>query len=522
MDKGVLVLKKLIWRALIALLAVHYVFVASLKPVLSWLSLVLFFAAVVVIFFHWRKEKALGSGVAVRRLRAGAIILLLVLCNVLVELYAHENLVRGRTALVGATIITGELDAADIRDGTVLISDDGKIVALGQKESLAVPQGYDVVDVSGKFIMPGLINAHAHMWMEGGDPQKPVDFSSYAAPRIVRKLGMSAIMSYPGLRVVASRMERNVQSALYGGVTTLRGVGDLDFLDVQLRDQVARGERVGPNLLAAGKIIAITGGHAAEMGRVVDGPVEARKAVREGIHERIDHIKICATGGVADSLRIGEAGELQMTPEEMRAVVDEAHRRNILVTAHAESAAGVKEALVAGVDNIEHGAIFDDEAADLFLNNPNSLRGYTSLHPTLSTLAGGLIINDETENHPVISVMNHNAAMLKEQFYGGFEKALAHGILVGVGTDSGVVAHNKVWVELKLFVEHGGVSPARAIHMGTLATARSIGVQDVTGSIEVGKRADLLVLARDPRDDLSLISNAERIIVNGYHHMPRE
>jgi imidazolonepropionase-like amidohydrolase len=146
------------------------------------------------------------------------------------------------------------------------------------------------------------------------------------------------------------------------------------------------------------------------------------------------------------------------------------------------------------------------------------LRGYTSLHPTLSFFSREVAWTEETKAHPGFSVIGHNTMMVAEQLIEGFQQAVNNGVLVGLGSDSGFVSHEAVWKELKYFVEFGKVSPSKAIHMGTLATAQSIGVADKTGSLEIGKRADLLVLEGDPRKDLSLIGSPTVISVNGYIH----
>ncbi|MFK8048372.1 MAG: amidohydrolase family protein [Halioglobus sp.] len=497
---------------LTSLLGIHYVVIYPVIQNASIVSVVLFLLGLVGIL--------LGRLRFIPKLpfRTTGVIAALLFANITLELSSLPKQTRNNIAIVGGSILTGLPDAPILARGTVLIDHYGTIIGVGESDSIAVPDGYELIDASGKFVMPGLINAHSHLFQDAGDPDLPMDLTSMVVPGYRHTIDMYLADSYLGKRYLAAIMRANVKKELYTGVTTLRSIGDINFLDVALRDAILSGEAVGPNLLVAGKILAVTGGHAADIGLVFNGPIEARRAVRELLRNKVDFVKITSTGGVADSKRLGEAGELQMTPEEIRAITDEAHRKNILVAAHAESTAGVKEALLAGVDNIEHGAVLDAEMIELFRDNPNSLRGFTSLHPTLSVFASGPDWTDETRADPDLSVIGHNLTMVGEQLIKGFQQAVNNNVLVGLGTDSGFVSHESAWKELKLFVELGKVSPEMAIHMGTLATAQSIGIADQSGSLEVGKRADLLVVDGDPRVDLSLIGRPSLISVNGYIH----
>ena len=503
---------KLTQRILISLLAMHFGIIYTLTPHASVLSVLLLILSLTLAFTG---RIGILSNLPYRN---AGIILMLLFANIALEFSSVAKLSRANVAIVGGNIITGQKDADAIINGTVLIDYTGLIVNVGESDKIAVPADYEIIDASGKFLMPGLINAHAHLFKDAGDPDTPIDLSTMITPGYRHSINMYMADSYFGRRYLALEMAANAKKELFTGVTTLRAIGEIGFLDVALREKITQAEIVGPNLLVAGKILAITGGHASDIGMVFNGPVEARRAVRESLHNKVDFIKITSTGGVSDSRRIGEAGELQMTPEEIEAVTDEAHRKNILVAAHAESTEGVREALLAGVDNIEHGAVLDAEMIELFLNNPKSLRGYTSLHPTLSFFSREVAWTEETKVHPGFSVIGHNTIMVAEQLIEGFQQAVDNGVLVGLGSDSGFVSHEVVWKELKYFVEFGKVSPSKAIHMGTLATAQSIGVADKTGSLEIGKRADLLVLEGDPRKDLSLIGSPTVISVNGYIH----
>ena len=171
----------------------------------------------------------------------------------------------------------------------------------------------------------------------------------------------------------------------------------------------------------------------------------------------------------------------------------------------------------AGVDNIEHGASLNAEAITLFKDNPRSLRGYSSLHPTLSVLAGGVVARSATDN-PIVDVINANARIIQEELVNGFLQGLAHDIHIGVGTDSGVITHDSVWKEMKLFIDLGDVSNNDAIIMASLRTAQSIGIDKITGSVEPGKHADLVVLDNDPRQDIEAYDRPRFVIARGTLH----
>jgi imidazolonepropionase-like amidohydrolase len=450
-----------------------------------------------------------------RWIRAALFLLLVGIATGLLQRGDRPEIVRRDYAFVGAHIIDGQLDSAIVRDGIVLVNANGMIVDVGPRSALSVPDGYEVVDVSGKYLMPGLINAHAHLMLTGRPPGEAAELSRYAISRTTETLLLHVMRSYPGRQIQLSLMKKNALRALRGGVTTLRGLGDANFMDVVLRNMIARGEAIGPRLLASGPLICTTGGHAHQIGLVVDGPVEARRAVRTALAHQVDLIKIANTGGVSDSRRLGEAGELQLTPAEIEAITDEAHRKNIFVAAHAESPLGVLEALRAGVDSIEHGASLDKEAVALFLDNPKSLRGYTTLHPTLSVLAGPMVLTETLKDDPRLQIMYANANQVREEVISGFETAIARGVKIGVGTDAGIVSHDAVWKEMTYFVEFGDIPNELALHMGTLGTAQSIGVDAITGSVEPGKAADLLIVDANPHIDLATLGRPVMVVTQG-------
>ena len=507
----VTILGRWLLRVVVLVLALHFVFGLVLANRVSPPAALAFLIALALALPIARQLPFLGRpGV-----RGACLILLLLAANVWLSSGDREDLQRQAMAFVGATILTGQLDAAPIANGVVLVDADGRISRVGDS-SVQVPAGHELLDLTGKYLVPGLINAHGHLMLNGGVPGEKAALPAILSTPWLANAVFAFLQTYPGKRVVLEMMERHVQLALRSGVTTLRGLGDPLFLDVELRDRIAAGRLLGPRLLVAGPILAITGGHAHQIGQVFDGADGARRAVRLNLSRQVDLIKIASTGGVSDSRRLGEAGELQMTPEELAAIVDEAHRKNVLVTAHAESAQGVLEVLEAGVDNVEHGAELSARALALFRNNPKSLRGYTTLHPTLSVVARARELPEAAEGNRILQIMTINGNEIRRRMIRGFQQAHEGGVKIGVGTDAGIVDHGSVWMEMTFFEEFGGISRARAIHLATLGTAESIGVAEITGSIEAGKYADLVVLDRDPLEDLAAFSAPSLVVARGY------
>ena len=499
-----------------ALLVVHFVFLFALAERASGLAIVTALLAVTLATPWVRRRLADRAFIGWTWVQHSTFFVLMILATVWLERGDRVEVIRADYAFTGMTVLTGQPGAEPIEDGVVLVGRDGQIRAVGNRASVAIPAGYQEIALAGHTLMPGLINAHGHLILPGRDRDEGVDGAPVIGmPRWVGNLLGEFLDSYPGRRLALWQMNRSVNRALAGGVTTLRGLGDPGYYDVALRNQIQQGKRFGPRLLVAGRLLCTTGGHAHQIGLIFDGPVGARRAVRTALFQGVDVIKIASTGGVADSRRIGEAGELQMTPAEIAAVVDEAHRKHYLVAAHVESAAGVLDALRAGADTIEHGAELDDEAITLFKDNPNALRGYSTLHPTLSVIAGERVLTDEIRADPIRFVIHQNGNDIKRRMIIGYKQAVAAGVHIAVGTDAGLVDHASVWKELGEMQAIGGISNEDAIYIGTLATAQSIGVDQLTGSIEAGKAADLLIVAGNPLEDIAALDDPIMVVANG-------
>ncbi len=417
---------------------------------------------------------------------------------------------RENFAFVNAAVFDGRPDSEILNPGTILVDNQsgGRIAAIGPSDEIEIPDSCQTLDLTGKFIIPGLINAHVHL-MGDGRPKMPT--VGKKAERLVgfAKTGL-------GKRIFLKRMRDNLDRALNSGTTTVRSVGDPFFYDLISRDRIGQVGLAGPRLLVAGKGICASGGHGHLIFLVADSPWEGRKAVRENVREGVDLIKILNTGGVSDSRHVGEAGQVKMTLEEIRAICDEAHRAGLLVAAHAQSPLGVKEALKGGVDTIEHGSVFDDETIALFKDNPASLRGYSAFIPTL--LAAETILNNSRDPRILwTEVQLKNAEIIREGSRAGTARAIKEGVRVGCGTDAFVpfLPHYDTWKEVALLAEYGRISNKEALHLATLSTAGIIGVGDETGSLEPDKSADLVVLGQDPTMDLAALAKPEKVCLRG-------
>lgn len=413
-------------------------------------------------------------------------------------------------ALKNCHLIRGDLNRDLEKNMTVLVNEQGLIQGIGKSSELAIPSHYKVIDLSGKYVMPGLINAHVHLFADG----KPFSLSVSEG---MLKFAYDRILNTKfGKNVLKKRMKRNALTALHAGVTTMRSVGEFFYTDVKLRDEINNGEFVGPNLLVSGFFLSVTGGHGAPfLALVGDSPWEARRNVRINVKNGVDLIKICVTGGVTDAKMVGEAGRLQMTVEEVAAICEEAHKIGLRVAAHVESTEGVRVALKGGVDTIEHGSEMDDEIISLFKNNPNALNGYTALIPTfLAAYPSALLDTSVTK---VSATVKENARLVYTSMLKGAQQAIDNGITIGLGTDAAMsyVTHYDMWREMDYYIKQTNLSNKQLIDMVTRTNAKILGIEDVTGTVDIGKQADLIVLDQSPLENIEALSDVRMVMVKG-------
>ena len=385
------------------------------------------------------------------------------------------------------------------RDGLAVLTDGETIVGIVPEE--AIPAGFESVDLEGKYLMPGLINLHVHL-AGNGKPQKKQRDNE----KLVRRLmgtGLSQAVAY---HVVADFARLEVMS----GVTTIRTVGGLGDFDTRLRDEIAAGKRPGPRILAANEGISVPGGHMAGSVAVAAEDIpQALRQVDRAREQGVDLIKLMITGGVMDAKAKGVPGELKMPPEMVKAVCDRAHSLGYPVAAHVESTEGVRVALENGVDSIEHGAKLDEHLIRLFRDRGACL--CTTLSPALPYALFDRSVTHATE------VEQFNGNVVFEGIIACAKAALENDIPVVLGNDVGCpwITQYDFWRELCYFRKYVGVSNAFALHTATGRAAEVMGLGSVTGTIEVGKCADLIVTREDPLADLRALRNIDLVVARG-------
>ena len=401
-------------------------------------------------------------------------------------------------AYINGKILDGDKDM-QVKEGMVILTDGEKITGI-EKE---VPMAADIkiIDLDGRYIMPGLINMHVHL-AGNGKPQKKQRDNE----KLVKTLMGTALSRAVAYKVVSDF----AKTELLSGVTTIRTVGGLGDFDTRLRDEVAAGKKIGPRILAANEGISVPGGHMAGSVAVAAGSIdEALKQLEHAESEKVDLVKLMITGGVLDAKEKGVPGELKMKPEMVKAVCDKAHAAGYKVAAHVESPEGVKVALENGVDSIEHGAKPDDEMLRLFKEKNAFL--CTTISPAVSYALFDRSLTNATE------VEQYNGNIVFEGIVECSKAALANDIPVVLGNDVGCpwITQYDFWRELCYFHKYTGVSNAFALYTATKRSAELAGIGDVTGSIEVGKCADMIVTKENPLDNLAALRNVDMVIARG-------
>ncbi|WP_428422016.1 amidohydrolase family protein [Paraeggerthella hominis] len=403
-----------------------------------------------------------------------------------------------------ATVLDGTEGMAPLPNMTVVVDDAGCIDKVGPAASTVPPAGAEEIDLAGAYLMPGLINAHVHLCGSG----KPL--SAGGAGRLI-----DGVVGNPvGRWALRHVLRSHAQQQLASGVTTVRSVGDPGFADVEVRDAINAGAFPGPRLLASGVGVTVPGGHGAGLfAHVASTPEQAREIVRTCFAHACDHVKLFITGGVFDAEVEGEPGVLRMPPDIARAAVDEAHKLGMRTAAHIESAEGVRVGLEVGVDTIEHGAELDDELIALFKRNGAGRS--SSLTCTVSPALPFVKLSPEKTKST--EVQKVNGRIVYEGIVRAAQQALEAGIPVGLGTDSSCpyITHYDMWREVVYFERIVGASRQTALHVATLGNARILGLGDETGSIEPGKSADLIVLDRNPLENLEALRDVRMVMVRG-------
>lgn len=392
-----------------------------------------------------------------------------------------------------------------VQEGQVILVENERITELLPAEEAGKrnlkASGYEEIDLQGKYILPGLINMHVHLAGNGKPQKKQRDNEA-----LVKK-----IMSNGLTKAIAYNMVCGfAKDELYSGVTTIRTVGGLGDFDTRLRDDIAAGKKPGPRILAANEGISVPGGHmAGSVAIAADSVEEALQHLETSKAQKVDLVKLMITGGVLDAKEKGVPGELKMAPEMVKAVCDKAHTMGYMVAAHVESPEGVKAALKNGVDSIEHGAKADEEMISLFKEHNAFL--CTTLSPALPYALFDRSITSASE------VEQFNGNVVFEGIIDCAKAAIANDIPVVLGNDVGCpwITQYDFWRELYYFHKYVGVSNAFALYTATCRGAEMAGIGDITGTLEPGKCADMIVVEKNPLEDLRVLRNVDMVIVQG-------
>ena len=341
------------------------------------------------------------------------------------------------------------------------------------------------IDRAAACVTPGLVNAHVHLEMNG-----EADTMGSLARKTQNERLLDAVA--------------NAAKTLRAGVTSVRDVGSSFGISCDVRDAIGRGAVPGPRMRAAGAVLCMTGGHGWFVGRQLDGPWDARKAVREQLAIGADCIKVIATGGVLTKGAV--PGNAQLLPEELAAAIDEAHRHGLRVAAHAIGTEGIKNALRAGIDSVEHGHLLDDEAIDLFRERGVYL---------VPTLAAPTCILEHLHEGSQPEFVVRKAETINEAMQQTIRKAFKAGLRIAGGSDAGTPfnLHENYAYEVELMHSLLGMTPQEAVHAATAVASELLGIQ--RGVLAEGETADLLLLERDIAHGLHALRTPRTVIKGG-------
>lgn len=381
--------------------------------------------------------------------------------------------------------VDGLFDGARTMTNAAIVVDGAEVAWVGERNAIPkTPQGErsELVPSPGRFVLPGMINCHCHLTLDGE--------ANFGAE--VRQSDALATL----------KAFRNARAAMRSGVTTVRDLSANGTMVIELARAIEKGVLEGPRVIAAGRGITTTGGHGFEVGRIADGPDEVRKAVREQVAAGAKVIKLFSTGGV---LGEGAPPEVsQYTPEETAAAVAEAHNAGLRITTHAHGAGGMRVAAEAGIDSIEHATLLDEKTVRLIKERD------VAIVPTLLVVQSLLEHADELD-----AVVVQRARGLSERHREGVHMAHKAGVRIATGTDAGAsfTRHDRFAMEPQLLTECG-LSTEEALVAATSRAAEVVGL-DKAGRIGAGCWADLVFVDGDPLKDLGVLRSPKGVYVRG-------
>ncbi|RJF35338.1 metal-dependent hydrolase family protein [Pseudoalteromonas gelatinilytica] len=391
----------------------------------------------------------------------------------------------------------------DVKEQQTLVIEDSKIAAIKAgyltKQQLNLSDA-DIIDLKNQMVLPGLIDMHVHVTFERDAKRNPHQWTTeYEADYALRSL-------------------KYLQRTVDAGFTSVRDLGSSYQVIFPLKRAVERGDIVGPRIFAAGDMITPTGGHgdmhgyrrditkATEGGGlgVCDGADDCTRAVRDVIKSGADVIKITATGGVLSNTAAGV--NQQFTDKELNAIVNTAHHLGRKVTAHAHGTEGIKAALRAGVDSIEHGSFLDKDTVKLFKKQNAYL---------VPTLLAGATVKEEVLNNPNMpKAIADKVEVVAPKMEASFKLALKNNVKIAFGTDSGVSRHGDNAKEFELLVKYG-MTPKQAIKSATVEAAKLLGQSESLGDLSVGKQADIISVNMNVLDNISELSQVQFVMKGG-------